>query len=41
MSTYLNMVKHAISLDERFSGDEPIVMLAFLRTFKEAADHTS
>jgi hypothetical protein len=39
MSTYLKRVKHAISPDDRFSGDEPIEVLAFLRTFKEAADH--
>jgi hypothetical protein len=39
MSTYLKRVKHAIAPDDRFSGDEPIEVLAFLRTFKEAADH--
>jgi hypothetical protein len=39
MSTYLKRVKHAISPDDRFNGDEPIEILAFLRTFKEAADH--
>jgi hypothetical protein len=39
ISTYLKRVKHAISPDDRFSGDEPIVIIAFLRTFKEAADH--
>jgi hypothetical protein len=39
MSTYLKRVKHAISQDDRFSGDEPIEVLAFLKTFKEAADH--
>jgi hypothetical protein len=39
MSTYLKRVKHAISPEDRFSGDEPIEVLAFLRTFKEAADH--
>jgi hypothetical protein len=32
-------VKHAIPQDERFSGDEPIEVLSFLRVFKEAADH--
>jgi hypothetical protein len=39
MSTYLKRVKHAISPDDRFNGDEPIEILAFMRTFKEAADH--
>jgi hypothetical protein len=39
MSTYFKMVKHAISLDDRFSGDEPDEVLAFLSTFKEATDH--
>jgi hypothetical protein len=39
MSTYLKRVKHAISPDDRFNGDEPIEILAFLRTFKDAADH--
>jgi hypothetical protein len=39
MSTYLKRVKHAIAPEDRFSGDEPIEVLAFLRTFKEAADH--
>jgi hypothetical protein len=39
MSTYLKRVKHAIYPDHRFSGDEPMEILAFLRTFKEAADH--
>jgi hypothetical protein len=39
MSSYLKRVKHAISPDDRFNGDEPIERLAFLRTFKEAADH--
>jgi hypothetical protein len=39
MSTYLKRVKHAISPDDRFNGDEPIEILAFLRTFKEAADN--
>jgi hypothetical protein len=29
--------KHAV--EDRFGGDEPIEVLAFLRTFKEAADH--
>ena len=32
-------MKHAIPQDDRFSGDEPIEVLAFLRVFKEAADH--
>jgi hypothetical protein len=39
ISTYLKRVKHAISPDDRFKGDEPIEIIAFLRTFKEAADH--
>jgi hypothetical protein len=39
MSTYFKRVKHAISPEDRFSGDEPIEVLAFLKTFKEAADH--
>jgi hypothetical protein len=39
MSTYPKRVKHAIAPDDRFSGDEPIEILAFLRTFKEVADH--
>jgi hypothetical protein len=39
MSTYLQRVKHAIAPEDRFSGDEQIEVLAFLRTFKEAADH--
>jgi hypothetical protein len=39
MSTYLKRVKHEISPGDSFSGDEPIEILAFLRTFKEAADH--
>jgi hypothetical protein len=39
MSTYLKRVKHAISPDDRFNGDEPIEILNFLRTFKEAAYH--
>jgi hypothetical protein len=39
MSTYLKRVKHAIAPDDRFSGDEQIEILAFLRIFKEAADH--
>jgi hypothetical protein len=36
LSSYL---KHAIPQDDRFSGDVPIEVLAFLRGFKEAADH--
>jgi hypothetical protein len=39
MSTYLKRVEPAISPDDRFNGDEPIEVLAFLRTFKEAAYH--
>jgi hypothetical protein len=39
MSIYLKRVKHAISPDDRFNADEQIEILAFLRTFKEAADH--
>jgi hypothetical protein len=32
-------MKHAIPQDDRFSGDEPIEVLSFLRVFKEASDH--
>jgi hypothetical protein len=32
-------MKHAIPQDDRFSGYEHIALLAFLRVFKEAADH--
>jgi hypothetical protein len=39
MSTYLKRFKHAIAPEYLFSGDEPIEVLAFPRTFKEAADH--
>ena len=39
LSSYLKRMKHAIPQDDRFSGDEPIEVLAFLRVFKEAADH--
>jgi hypothetical protein len=37
LSSYVKRLKHAV--EERFGGDEPIEVLAFLRTFKEAADH--
>ena len=30
-------LKHAV--EDKFGGDEPINLLSFLRTFKEAADH--
>jgi hypothetical protein len=33
------MMKHAIPQDDRFSGDEPIEVLVFLRVLKEAADY--
>ena len=39
LSSYLKRMKHAIPQDDRFSGDEPIEILAFLRVFKETADH--
>ena len=39
LSSYLKRMKHAIPQDDRFSGDEPIEVLSFLRVFKEAADH--
>jgi hypothetical protein len=39
LSAYLKRWKHAISPDDRFSGDDPIDILGFLRTFKESADH--
>jgi hypothetical protein len=37
LSSYVKRPKHAVK--DRFGGDEPIEVLAFLRTFKEAADH--
>jgi hypothetical protein len=39
MSLYMKRVKHAISPDDRFNGDEQIEIRAFLSHFKEAADH--
>jgi hypothetical protein len=39
LSAYLKRMKHEIPQDDRFSGDEPTGVLAFLRVFKEAADH--
>jgi hypothetical protein len=39
LSAYLKRLKHAIPPDDRFSGDDPIEILGFLRTFKESADH--
>jgi hypothetical protein len=39
LSSYLKRMKHAIPQEDRFSGDEPIEVLSFLRVFKEAADH--
>jgi hypothetical protein len=38
-SSYLKRMKHAIAQDDRFSGDELIGVLSFLRVFKEAVDH--
>jgi hypothetical protein len=32
-------MKNAIPQNDRFSGDEPIEVLSFLRVLKEAADH--
>jgi hypothetical protein len=37
LSSYAKRLKH--SIEDKFSGDEPIEVLQFLRTFKEAADH--
>jgi hypothetical protein len=28
-----------VTVEDKFGGDEPIEILSFLRTFKEAADH--
>jgi hypothetical protein len=39
LSSYLKRMKHAIPQEDRFSGDEPIEVLSFLRVFKEASDH--
>jgi hypothetical protein len=39
MSKYLKRVKHAISPDDPFKGDEPIEILAILKTLKDAVDH--
>jgi hypothetical protein len=39
LSTYLKRLEHAIPPDDRFSCDDPIDILGFLRTFKESADH--
>jgi hypothetical protein len=39
LSSYLKRMKHAIPQEDRFSGDEPIEVLSFLRVFNEAADH--
>jgi hypothetical protein len=37
LSSYVKRLKHAV--EDEFGGDEPIEILSFLRTFKEAADH--
>jgi hypothetical protein len=37
LASLVKRLKHAI--EDRFGGEEPIEVLAFLRTFKEAADH--
>jgi hypothetical protein len=34
LSSYLKRMKHAIPQDDRFSGDEPIEVLSFLRGFQ-------
>jgi hypothetical protein len=38
LSIFVKRLKHAI--EETFGGEEPIEVLQFLRTFKEAADHS-
>ena len=37
LSSYVKRLRHAV--EDKFGGDEPIEILSFLRTFKEAADH--
>jgi hypothetical protein len=37
LSSYAKRLKH--SIEDKLSGDEPIKVLQFLRTFKAAADH--
>jgi hypothetical protein len=37
LSSYVKRLKHAV--EDRFGGEDPIEVLAFLKTFKEAADH--
>jgi hypothetical protein len=37
LAVFVKRLKHAI--EENFGGEEPIEVLQFLRTFKEAADH--
>ena len=37
LAVFVKRLKHAI--EEKFGGEEPIEVLQFLRTFKEAADH--
>jgi hypothetical protein len=37
LAVFVKRLKHAI--EETFGGEEPIEVLQFLRTFKEAADH--
>jgi hypothetical protein len=39
LAAYLKRLKHAITPDDRVSGDDPTEILRFLRTFKESADH--
>jgi hypothetical protein len=39
LAAYLKRLKHAIPPDDRFSGDDPIEIMGFLRTFKDSADH--
>jgi hypothetical protein len=40
LSEYLKRLKNTIPPHGRFSSDDPIEIRGFLRTFKEAADHT-
>jgi hypothetical protein len=37
LSFYVKRLKHAV--EDKFGGDEPIEILSFIRTSKEAADH--
>jgi hypothetical protein len=37
LSSYVKRLKHAV--EDKFGGDQPIEILSFLRTFKEATEH--